>query len=458
MIALQGLSLWQLGRTSDAAPILKDCQLKLAAGEFCLLRGDSGSGKSTLLRLLAGVLDLSYEGDIFLAGCNLREVVGCQKAQLAGLLMQNPSRQFAMGSLRRELIFALENVQTPPSKIAEKMQQACQLADTIALMDQPFHQLSGGEKQRCALTVLLALDSPILLLDEPFASIDPASRRRLLQLLAQLRDLGKTILLADHDLAGYQEVVDRHLLLAEGHLQELPVADLPDHEPQWSLAMASGCEDAASLQLQQVSYGFEKGRPLLQPSDFTFQTGLTTLTGANGSGKSTLLRTIMQLEKYRGRYLYEGRPLPKRRSLYRRVSLGVQDPQHQFTGLTVREELVSWGWQADQLTAEQEASLQKLGLGEFLDRSIYHLSEGQKKMVQLLGILSRPWELLLLDEPFASLDQRGCDFFADVLAKKSQQEAVLVVSHRMQPLAQISRHHVHLAAGQLQDLKKESRK
>ena len=68
--------------------------------------------------------------------------------------------------------------------------------------------LSGGEKQKAALTVLLAMNPDILLLDEPFASIDPTSRKQFIQILARLHQAGKTILVCDHDFSDYADVVD----------------------------------------------------------------------------------------------------------------------------------------------------------------------------------------------------------------------------------------------------------
>lgn len=83
------------------------------------------------------------------------------------MLFQNPSQQFTMKTLERELIFALENLGISPEEMNRKIQTALQLVQTQTLFTRELATLSGGEKQKAALTVLLAMNPDILLLDEP---------------------------------------------------------------------------------------------------------------------------------------------------------------------------------------------------------------------------------------------------------------------------------------------------
>lgn len=129
------------------------------------------------------------------------------------MLFQNPSQQFTMKTLKRELIFALENLGISPEEMNQKIQTALQLVQTQTLFTRELATLSGGEKQKAALTVLLAMNPDILLLDEPFASIDPTSRKQFIQILARLHQAGKTILVCDHDFSDYADVVDQVVTL-----------------------------------------------------------------------------------------------------------------------------------------------------------------------------------------------------------------------------------------------------
>lgn len=412
-------------------------------GHLILLTGDSGSGKSTLLQLIAGFSSLDYSGQITINNKNLTTATMAEKARQVGLLFQIPQQQFTMKTLRQELLFALENLQTAPAKMPDIIQSSCDQVGTVKLLDRPLSQLSGGELQKAALTVLLALDPPVLLLDEPFASIDPTSRKELLQVLARLRDQKKTILVVDHDLSDYRQVCDDWVDLKEGQLIQRAPEALP-MATSWSLDQGQSSEPFLSF--QQVSYGYDH-QLLLQPTDFSFEKGLTTLTGDNGAGKSTLLRAITQRQKYRGQMFFYHRPLKRRRHLYRQLSLATQRAPQQLVTMTVGEELAYSPDQRPDSQQLQQTALDFFGLSK--QQSVFQLSEGQKKMLQLISMLTLDLKLLLLDEPFAGLDQRACDFFAQWLGRQAGSQDFVVVSHRLAPLANISQHHVKLAQQRL---------
>ncbi|MDU4305122.1 MAG: ABC transporter ATP-binding protein, partial [Enterococcus faecalis] len=154
---------------SREQPLFEKTNLAIPQGTFSLLIGDSGSGKSTLLRLIAGFAPLDYQGEILIEGMERRQLSTREKAQKIGMLFQNPSQQFTMKTLERELIFALENLGISPEEMNRKIQTALQLVQTQTLFTRELATLSGGEKQKAALTVLLAMNPDILLLDEPFA-------------------------------------------------------------------------------------------------------------------------------------------------------------------------------------------------------------------------------------------------------------------------------------------------
>lgn len=433
MIKLRGVT---FGR---GTPLFQSLDADFDEGHLILLTGDSGSGKSTLMQLIAGFAPLDYTGAIRVAGQDLRGATMTEKARQVGMLFQIPQRQFTMGTLRKELIFSLENLQTDPAKIMEKIHYSCEVVGTSGFLDRPLSQLSGGELQKAALTVLLAMDPQVLLLDEPFSSIDPTSRQELIQVLAGLRDQGKTIIVSDHDFSDYREVVDDWLTLVDGELTHRDPMQLPRES---STQLDQGVTDIDFLAFQQVSYGYNAGK-LLTSTDFTFEKGITTLTGANGSGKSTLIRAIAQRQKYQGKMLFNGKRLRRGRHLYQQLSVVVQDAQKQFVTMTVSEELAYSNHQRSDSRKLQREALDFLGLAE--KQSLFQLSEGQKKMVQLISMLTMDIDFLLLDEPFSGLDQRSCDFFAQWLKQQAATQDFLVVSHRLAPLSGVSQHHVNLA-------------
>ncbi|MDN6104320.1 MAG: ATP-binding cassette domain-containing protein, partial [Lacticaseibacillus paracasei] len=319
---------------------------------------------------------------------------------------------------------------------------------TQALLNRDLSTLSGGEKQRAALTVLLAMDAPILLLDEPFASIDPASRHVLIGKLGTLRDHGKTIVIAEHDLTNYADVADQLVALKNGELSRLPLATLttlPTHsnltQPRQATNKIFYLENVVCQQNHHI---------LLQAPSWDFNDGITTLTGANGSGKSTLLRSMVQLHPYQGRMFLGQQRLRRRKRLYQTMTLAVQDAAKQFVTLTLADELAFGPALPAAVREKQQAALAYLGLAEKQTTSLYQLSEGQKKMVQLMTMLSLDLSFLLLDEPFSGLDDRACQYFAAWIKAKSATQAFLIVTHRLVPLAGISQQQVLLANQRLQ--------
>lgn len=424
-------------------PLFDHLSFEFATGALTVLTGDSGSGKTTLLNLIAGFAPMTYSGTILLDNHDLSGASMQVKAQQVGMLFQNPDQQFTMRTLSGELAFALENLGLSATAMIQRSKQAVALGDTQALLNRDLQTLSGGEKQRAALTVLLAMNPPILLLDEPFASIDPVSRQQLITKLGRLRDAGKTIVIADHDLRDYAGVADALVALKDGQLTRLPLTTLTTIPTRFDLTQANAAT-VSLLRFDQVVCA-RNHQILVQAPTWQFNTGITTLTGANGSGKSTLLRAMVQLHPYRGRMFLDSRRLRRTKKLYQTMTLAVQDAGKQFVTLTPADELAFGPALTPKVRKHQAAALAYLGLTEKQTGSLYHLSEGQKKMVQLIAMLSLERTFLLLDEPFSGLDERACAFFAAWIKEKAAKQAFLIVTHRLAPLAGISHQHVALA-------------
>ena len=166
-ITLEDVSVWQ-GKTN----ILQHLHCKLEMGEFILLTGDTGSGKSTLFQFLSGIKPMTFEGQCYLLGKDISSMTPVERATIAGTVFQKAYRQFTMKNLRSELTFTLENLGFNYEQIQERIHHVTIDTATQHLLARPFVQLSGGEQQRSAIAVLLAMDVPILLLDEPFAIVD----------------------------------------------------------------------------------------------------------------------------------------------------------------------------------------------------------------------------------------------------------------------------------------------
>lgn len=204
---------------ADHQPVLDQVSVQFQPGQVALLMGPSGCGKSTLLRLIAGLLP-KYGGKV-----TSGQVAFPAGAPTIGMLFQDPLTQFALDTPRHELEFVLENEQVAPSQISHRVAAALAFCNIAALADRPLTTLSGGQQQRVALAVVIARHAQVLLLDEPFASIDEGNRNFIIQQLTTLVKTGVTILIADHDCHGYQALTPTVYHFTERQVNQLSPKD-----------------------------------------------------------------------------------------------------------------------------------------------------------------------------------------------------------------------------------------
>ncbi|EMA44212.1 ABC transporter ATP-binding protein [Halococcus saccharolyticus] len=198
---------------------LDGVSLSVDAGEVFALVGPNGAGKTTLVRALTGTTDIDGEVSVF--GESPATVA---KSRL-GVLPQEftpPERLSA-----RELVAYYAGLYDDPRDV-ENVLADVGLADTA---DTHYENLSGGQRRRTCVGATLVNDPDLLVLDEPTTGIDPAGRRDLRRLLADLADGGTTVLLTTHDMTEAERLADRVGLLADGRLAAVdsPAALVAEH-------------------------------------------------------------------------------------------------------------------------------------------------------------------------------------------------------------------------------------
>lgn len=196
--------------------ILSDCNLEIGAGELLHLYGENGCGKSTLLKALAGAIRLD-SGNLTICGKNqpkAGELLGT-----VALLFQNPQRQLFEDTVRDEVAFTLKRLKIPASEMEPRVESALTLSEALHLVDRLPLTLSFGEQHRVALASVIAPEPKLLLLDEPFAGLDPLQRLRLLKILSRLRDeKGTAIVIASHDPLPDPAWADRVISMQDGRI------------------------------------------------------------------------------------------------------------------------------------------------------------------------------------------------------------------------------------------------
>lgn len=178
---------------------LKNIDLSILKGEFVAIMGASGSGKSTLLNLL-GCLDTPSEGEYYLEEVRINAL-----APLAKIRREKIGFIFQSFNLIPQLT-AVQNVETPMIysgyAAAERMMKASELLERVGLGDRMYHhpkELSGGQKQRVAIARSLANDPPLIIADEPTGNLDSKTGEAIMNLLNELNDQGKTIVMVTHE-------------------------------------------------------------------------------------------------------------------------------------------------------------------------------------------------------------------------------------------------------------------
>ena len=423
--------------------ILNNITLEIPTGKFSLLIGPTGCGKSTLLKILAGLYP-KYAGKV----SGTVELDGLRSA----MMFQNAGEQFTMATPREEIIFALENLQLSHNQYLERLNDATKFTQIEQLLDQKITTLSGGEQQRVALAVLVAMDVDLFLLDEPFASCDPEARQFLITKLAHLRDKGKTIILTDHVLTSYENICDylfqfkrdNVTLLDEASKNEL----LHDSQQEHTYTFALPENETPCFVLTNAQV--EQNRILLKQDHLNIIAGKTTLiTGANGVGKTSLFNVLTKMLPYRGSITYDKREIRNQTTRKYLLEVGqiFQTATDQFIAVSVEDEIkLSLKQAKDSYFTEEKIAemLDYLDLSQTKDQVVYSLSGGQQKKLQILLMLISSQKVLLIDEPLSGLDHESAQKVMHLLheSQKQRHQTLLIISHELTNLADWCDYHL----------------
>ncbi len=179
--------------------------------------GANGAGKSTFFLNLNGVRE-PEEGEIFLYGNRIDKKNRRELIKNVGIVFQDADSQIIASTVKAEVAFGPLNMKLPRQEVEERTIDALGRLDLQAYAERPPHYLSGGEKKRVSIADILAMDSPIIIFDEPTASLDPANADMLEKILEELEQEGKTILLSTHDVDFAYRFAERALVFCEGKL------------------------------------------------------------------------------------------------------------------------------------------------------------------------------------------------------------------------------------------------
>ena len=212
-VALRNVSVSYRSVKGEDRKVFRGLNLSIHKGEKVALIGSNGAGKSTMMRLMVGLLK-PEAGDVQLLGQSILRRKTEDLSRTISLVYQNPEQMFIQDSVRSDVAYAMRMRGEADWKArTEDLLRRFRLEE---IADRDGRLLSGGQMRRASLAIGIALNPGILLLDEPTANLDIATRREILRTLTDLKGVTDTVLIATHDMQLVCEWAERIVVLCEG--------------------------------------------------------------------------------------------------------------------------------------------------------------------------------------------------------------------------------------------------
>ena len=500
---------------ADAAhPSPGNVTFDIAPGEVVLLLGPSGSGKSTLTLasngLIPHALPATMTGTVEAGGIDTASAQTATLSTRVAMVFQDPDAQIVTGTVYDEVAFGPENLLLSLEEVRARTEHSLRRVGLWERRDENPDRLSGGGRQRLAIACALAMGSPLIVLDEPTANLDPQGIDDVYAALVDVVATGdRAILLVEHNLDAAMGFVTRTIVLDRSgtvvfdgpaaeiirtHAAELvamgvwlPAATLaalrlraegvaltplPLTADELAVALDAhpGAADIARAVTPTAS---ATSTPVIRARGLTVtrhrteilhgvdldveQGSLTAIVGANGAGKTTLIQALAGVV-----------PPPRRqvdvdgidpataspRELAARIGFVFQNPEHQFIAHTVFDELAH-GLRLRhapdaEVTARVEEMLGRFGLEHKAEVHPFLLSGGEKRRLSVgTALITRP-QVLALDEPTFGQDRARASELLDLLrGLRDEGTTIMIVTHDLQLVAEHTTHTVILADGRV---------
>jgi energy-coupling factor transport system ATP-binding protein len=383
-------------------------------------------------------------------------------SQKVGTILQDPERQILGTYVLNDVAFGLESLGLPRNEIISRVDQALKRMNIAYLRDRETFGTSGGEKQKIALAGVLAMEPKILLLDEPLASLDPASAMEALDIFRKLADEGFSVMIVEHrvedvlainperviymdegeityrgDSKGLMWVVDykRIKLPAEVVVQRAQDDPPPAYQPALN---PQASEEVTLVEFEHVYFKYDEDLPLVL-KDINFkinQNDVIAILGHNGSGKTTMVKHVLGLLKpTEGRVMLEGKSTQDITVAMAAKSVGYvfQSPTQMLYAPTVAEELAfgpnNLGYSKDEIKQYTQWAIETVNLEEEMEQAPLALSFGQQKRISIAAVLAMRSRILMMDEPTAGQDYWNYRAFMDGIIQMPGFDSIVFITH-----------------------------
>jgi peptide/nickel transport system ATP-binding protein len=483
------------GEPGKAVEVVHGVDFHIDEGECVAIVGESGSGKTVTARSLIGLT-------------GAQAIVSADEMSLSGdSLMALSDREWRLlrgvrvGLVLQDALVSFDPLRTVGKEIAEPLRlhkvvpadqvdaRVLQLLEDVGVPEpelrakQLSHELSGGLRQRALIASAIAADPELIIADEPTTALDVTVQAQVLELLAERKLAGTSILLISHDLAVVSQVADRVYVMKYGEFVEsgptaqvlrspqheytrtLLAADPVEHEKGTRLTLKDGrperqeravITDRVVLSARDLVKTFPSGkgtRVAVDRVSFELRQGETLgIVGESGSGKSTTARLALALESAdSGEVLLDGEPwsalTEKQRQARRpRIQVIYQDPLSSFdprftVGRLIGQALARIGHPTGERGSRTVELLDLVGLpATMAERRPLQMSGGQRQRVAIARALAMRPEVIVCDEAVSALDvsiqAQVLDLLADLQAEFGM--SYLFISHHLGVVRHVS--------------------
>lgn len=202
---------------NDEKHALNGVDVKIYEGEKIAVLGSNGAGKSTFFLSINGVLK-SHAGEVIYRGEKITKKRLNHLRKNVGIVFQDADNQIIASTVMSEVAFGPMNLKLPREEVLRRVDKALDYMNITEFRDRPPHYLSGGEKKRVSIADIIAMESEVIIFDEPTAALDPLNAQMLEEVLRKMGEEGRTILISTHDVDFAYRWAERVLVFHQGKI------------------------------------------------------------------------------------------------------------------------------------------------------------------------------------------------------------------------------------------------
>lgn len=202
---------------NDEKHALNGVDVKIYEGEKIAVLGSNGAGKSTFFLSINGVLK-PHAGEVIYRGEKITKKRLNHLRKKVGIVFQDADNQIIASTVMSEVAFGPMNLKLPREEVLRRVDKALDYMNITEFRDRPPHYLSGGEKKRVSIADIIAMESEVIIFDEPTAALDPLNAQMLEEVLRKMGEEGRTILISTHDVDFAYRWAERVLVFHQGKI------------------------------------------------------------------------------------------------------------------------------------------------------------------------------------------------------------------------------------------------